>query len=171
MIEGKKIARRTTYIPINPRKYSGSYPITLKSSWEENFARVYCDLNPAVIDWAYEIWRIPYRDPVTGRQTIYIPDFLMSFQSNGQIKTALVEIKPLHETLYEHTRNAKDAAQVARNLAKWEAAISWCQRRGNIEFVVLTEAEMFPGGQNITAPKRKKCRATITKRRIKNCQR
>ncbi len=114
----------------------------------------------------YEPWRIPYRDPVTGRQTIYIPDFLMSFQSpGGQIKTALIEIKPLHEALREHARNVKDAMQVDRNLAKWEAAIGWCQRRGNVEFVVLTEAEMFAGGENIKPPKRRRC--APTKRRIK----
>ena len=151
---------------MNPNKYDGSYPITLKSSWEENFARVYCDMNAACISWAYEPWRIPYRDPVTGRQTIYIPDFLMSFQSpGGQIKTALIEIKPLHEALREHARNVKDAMQVDRNLAKWEAAIGWCQRRGNVEFVVLTEAEMFAGGDNIKPPKKR--RRAPTKRRIK----
>ena len=157
------MARRTQYKPINPNKYSGSYPITLKSSWEETFARLYCDLNASVIDWSYEPWRIPYRDPITGRQTIYIPDFLMSFQAHGKIKTALVEIKPLHESLHEHARNAKDARQIDRNLAKWEAAISWCQRRGDVEFVVLTEAELFAGGQNIQ-PKRRRITA---KRRTK----
>lgn len=141
------MARRQKYIPINPLKYDGSYPITLKSSWEEQFARVYCDLNQSCLSWQYEPWRIPYRDPISGRQTIYIPDFLMSFQGHGgQVKTALIEIKPLHEALQEHARNKKDSLQIARNLAKWEAAIGWCSRRNGVEFVVLTEAELFPGG-------------------------
>ena len=36
-----------------------------------------------------------------------------------------------------------------RNLAKWEAAIAWCSRRNNVEFVVPAEAELFSGGDNI----------------------
>lgn len=149
------MAKRRNYQPINPNKYSGSYPIVLKSSWEENFAQVYCDLNTSCLEWAYEPWRIPYRDPITGRQTIYIPDFLMAIQTASRShKTVLVEIKPLHETLQEHARNRKDAIVIARNLAKWEAARAWCSRRNNVEFVVLTEAELFPGGQNIKPRKR-----------------
>lgn len=149
------MAKRRIYKPINESKYSGRQPIVLKSSWEETFARVYCDMNPACIDWSYEPWRIPYHDPVRNRQTIYIPDFLMSFRGpNGTIRTALVEIKPIHETLQEHARNAKDAANIARNMAKWEAARAWCERRGKVSFVILTDRELFPGGQNIKPRKR-----------------
>jgi hypothetical protein len=149
------VAKKRYYVPINPEKYSGHSPIVLKSSWEENFARVYCDLNTACLDWSYEPWRIPYHDPITGRQTIYIPDFLMSFKGNsGRVRTALIEIKPLHETLQEHARNARDSANIARNLAKWEAARAWCERRATVDFVVLTEAELFAGGQNIKPSKR-----------------
>jgi hypothetical protein len=149
------VAKRKIYEPINPAKYSGRQPIILKSSWEESFARIYCDLNPACLDWSYEPWRIPYRDPVACRQTIYIPDFLMSFTgNNGTIRTALVEIKPAHEALQEHARNLKDSANIARNLAKWTAARAWCERRGNVSFVVLTEKELFPGGENIKPRKR-----------------
>jgi hypothetical protein len=144
------MAKRRHYTPINEAKYSGRHPIVLKSSWEENFAAVYCDNNPSCIDWSYEPWRIPYRDPVSKRQTIYIPDFLISFKgNNGQIRTALVEIKPVHEALHEHARNRRDMQSIARNLAKWAAAKAWCERRGNVDFVVLTEKELFAGGQNI----------------------
>jgi TnsA endonuclease N terminal len=149
------MAKREHYIPINEAKYSGRRPIVLKSSWERVFASVYCDNNPACLDWAYEPWKIPYRDPVRNRQSIYIPDFLMSFKgNNGTIRTALVEIKPSHQALQEHARNIKDAADVARNIAKWEAARAWCERRGKVDFVVLTERELFAGGQNIKARKR-----------------
>ncbi len=144
------MAKRTRYTPVNESKYSGRYPIVLKSSWEGTFASVYCDNNPSCLDWSYEPWRIPYRDPISGRQTVYIPDFLMSFKgNNGQIRNALVEIKPAHQALQEYARNRRDAANVARNLAKWEAARAWCERRGNVSFVVLTERELFVGGQNI----------------------
>jgi|ERR1700733_1999493 len=161
------MARRRDYIPINPTKYSGSYPITLKSSWEEEFARIHCDLNPLCLEWAYEAIKIPYNDPTAdpvrypkGKQTIYVPDFLMSFQgNNGRIRTALVEIKPLHETLLEHARNDKDRMAIMKNYAKWEVAIGWCRRRNGVEFVILTEAQLF--GEE------EKPKKAPTKRRIK----
>lgn len=160
------MAKRRHYTPINQDKYNGRMPIVLKSNWEEHFARVYCDLNPACIEWAYEPLKIPYRDPITDRQTVYLPDFLMSIRSNtGRIKTVLVEVKPLHEWYQNHARNMKDSAIIARNMAKKEAAEAWCARRSNVEFVVLTEAELFPGGQNIK-PRKHPVRA-FGKRRVK----
>ncbi len=161
------MAKRRHYSPINEGKYSGRYPIVLKSSWEETFASVYCDNNPSCLDWSYEPWRIPYRDPVSGRQTIYIPDFLLSFRgNNGEIRTALVEIKPVHQALQEHARNLKDSADIARNLAKWAVAKAWCERRGGkVNFVVLTERELFAGGQNIR-PRARQVRA-YAQRRVK----
>jgi hypothetical protein len=149
------MAKRRYYEPINRSKYTGSYPIVLKSSWEENFARHYCDLNESCIEWAYEPLKIPYRDPLSGRQTIYIPDFLIAFRSpGGRIKSALIEIKPLHESLQEHARSRKDAISIAKNIAKWEAAIGWCTRRGSVEFHVLTEKQLFGGGEHYKPRKR-----------------
>lgn len=145
------MAKKRIYYPINLNKYSGQYPIVLKSSWEEDFARKFCDLNDSCLEWAYEPWRIPYFDPTPtekhphGHQTIYIPDFLISFMTNeNRIRTALIEIKPRHEALSEYARNAADQVSVNRNFAKWQAAIAWCERRSNVEFVILTEAELFP---------------------------
>lgn len=158
------MAKRREYIPINPGKYNGRTPIILKSSWEEHFAQVYCDLNEACVEWAYEPVRIPYRDPVTGKQTIYIPDFLMAVRTNtGRIITSLCEIKPLHEALQEHARNRKDAMVVARNIAKWEVARAWCRRRSNVQFLVLTEAHLFPGGEHIK-PRKRPIRPYVTRR-------
>jgi hypothetical protein len=160
------MAKRSHYTPVNAEKYTGRYPIVLKSSWEEHFARIYCDLNTSCLEWAYEPWKIPYHDPINDRQTIYIPDFLMSIRSNaGRVKTVLVEIKPLHEWYQSHARNMKDSAVIARNMAKQEAAIGWCARRTNVEFCVLTEADLFPGGQNIK-PRKNPVRG-YAKRRIK----
>ena len=86
----------------------------------------------------------------------------MAFRGrDGSVKTALIEIKPLHETLQEHARNRKDAMVMTKNFAKWEAARAWCARRNNVEFVILTEAELF--GENIK-PRR---RSTYRPRRVK----
>ena len=149
------MAKRRIYTPLNPEKYNGKQPIVLKSSWEEHFAQVYCDLNPDCVEWAYEPVRIPYKDPLSGRQTVYIPDFLLAMRSaSGRITTTLCEIKPLHETVLEHARNRKDAATIAKNEAKWEVARAWCGRRNNVQFLVLTEKQLFPGGEYIKPRKR-----------------
>lgn len=163
------MARRRIYTPINETKYSGTYPIVLKSSWEELFASMYCDMNQTCLEWAYEPWRIPYCDPTAdpvrypeGKQTIYIPDFLITFLTpEGRIRTSLVEIKPLKEALREHARDERDLLAHVKNLAKWEAAMAWCKRRGDVEFVVLTEAEL-----PINTPVKKPRKRTY-KRRVK----
>jgi hypothetical protein len=72
-----------------------------------------------------------------------------------------VEIKPAHEAIYERTRDTKDLIQHVRNMAKWQAAEFWCQRRGDVEFAVLTEADI-PFDVQSEKPKRK-----YGKRRIK----
>ena len=41
-----------------------------------------CDENEAIQQWASESIKIPYRDPLTGKPTIYVPDFLVVFVDN-----------------------------------------------------------------------------------------
>lgn len=133
---------KVNYRPKHPEKYKGSYPIVSRSSWETSFMD-FCDLNQNVLEWASEPLKIPYSDPITGTQKVYIPDFLLLVNdSRGFQRTLLIEIKPEHEALKEKARSAADEALIARNQAKWAAAAYWCQRRG-IQFQVITEADMF----------------------------
>lgn len=163
------MAKRRYYTPFNQTKYNGSYPIVLKSNWEEMFASIACDMNPACLEWAYEPFKIPYRDPTAdpfkypeGRQTVYVPDFLITFiTTEGRIRTSLIEIKPLKEAKMSESKDDKDVVQNVRNQAKWEAALKFCARRGNVEFVVLTEADI-PFDVQPSKPKR-----NYGKRRIK----
>jgi len=136
------------YTPINPDKYRGSdSEIILKSSWELEFAKS-CDLFPSVLGWAYEATRIPYHDPLSGRQKVYIPDFFVEVaQKGGYSKHFVFEIKPMHEQLDQHARNSKDAALIARNKAKWMAASKWADRH-SAEFVVLNEKDIFSFHEN-----------------------
>lgn len=145
-------ARQSVYEPVYKEKYVGQYPITARRNWERDFM-VFCDMNDDVLEWASEPvidgrMGLPYRCPLTGRQTIYIPDFLVTIRdAKGHIHKKLVEIKPLHEAVLEYTRNDKDRDTLTKNLAKWEAARQWCERRG-IEFVVMTEQQLFSGHEN-----------------------
>jgi len=142
-------AARTEFTPKNPAKYKGEYPIYMRSRWEIGFA-INLDLSPSVLQWASEPVQIPYRDPVTGDQKVYVPDFLVQAvktkvkggRKAQVIETMLVEIKPKHEAFISEARNQKDAALVARNTAKWAAARGWCRRRG-VKFIILTETDLF----------------------------
>lgn len=127
-------------------------PIYCRSRWEMVFVE-FCDTNQDILEWASEPWEIPYRNPTTGEQTVYVPDFLVAVRgATGKITKMLIEIKPQHEALIEQVRNKKDAAAYMANQAKWKAAAWFCQRRG-IKFKIMTEAELF--GSQPTAPKKR----------------
>jgi Straboviridae/Kyanoviridae head completion nuclease len=133
--------------PQYPQKYNGEYPIIYRSSWELEFMR-YCDVHPGVLEWASEPIKIPYKNPLKGSQTVYIPDFLVTYMSSGGgTSTKLIEIKPLHEASAAHARSSVDVAIRAKNEAKWGAATQWAARRG-IDFIVLTEAELYSNHAN-----------------------
>lgn len=139
----KRKFRTYEFQPLNPEKYTGgTVPVILKSSWELEFAQ-HCDLLPSVISWGYEMVEIPYRDPITGRQKIYIPDFFVKIaQKDGYTQDHVFEIKPMHEQLQEHARNQADSALVARNAAKWGAATAWADRHSAV-FSVLNEKDIY----------------------------
>lgn len=140
------------FVPQNPQKYTGTYPIISRRRWEWDFM-VMCDQNERVLEWASEMVQIPYHDPLTGRQKVYVPDFLVTYidRDSKDRRTKLVEVKPMHEQLVEFARNAQDAAIQARNRAKWGAAIQWCRHRG-ITFEVMNERQMFKGA-NLMKPR------------------
>ena len=115
---------------------------TYRSSWEFAFMN-FCDNNPAVVNWASESVKIPYFNPVSGKQTIYVPDFLIVYiDANMRQHTELVEIKPLTEMTMETAKSYRDKLMVAINMAKWAAADAWC-KANNIRFRVVTEYDIF----------------------------
>lgn len=126
----------------NPEKYIGKKTPTYRSSWEFTFCS-FCDNNPAVVNWASEAIQIPYYNPVSGKNTIYVPDFLVVYVDKNQRKhTELVEIKPSKEVTMESAKSYRDKLMVAINMAKWAAADSWA-RANNIRFRVVTEYDIF----------------------------
>lgn len=126
----------------NPEKYIGKKKPYYRSSWEFTFMN-FCDNNPAVINWASEAINIPYYNPVSGKQTIYVPDFLVVYQDkNARKHTELIEIKPSKEATMESAKSYRDKLMVAINMAKWAAADSWC-KANNIRFRVVTEFDIF----------------------------
>lgn len=131
----------------NPEKYVGNKTPTYRSSWEFVFMQ-FCDNNPNVINWASEAVRINYRNPLTGKNTIYVPDFLITYSdANGSQRAELVEIKPKKETTLEGAKNIRDQASAILNMAKWEAARAWCRANG-LTFRVVTEDMIFHQGNS-----------------------
>lgn len=135
------------FTPSNPQKYVGKGLPTYRSGWEFTFMQ-FCDKNDHVLQWASEPVRIPYRNPITGKNTNYVPDFLLVYQNKyGKQIAELVEIKPKKQSIIESKiTNAKDRAVVAVNHAKWGAAIAWCKQSG-LTFRVITEDDLFYNGK------------------------
>ena len=129
-----------------PDKYIGKRTPLARSSWEFVFMRM-LDEHPGVEKWASESIQIPYRDPLTGRQTIYVPDFFIMYLDKTQKKHAeLVEVKPRSQTLREAVgKSAYNQQEYIKNLAKWEAATAWCKQQG-IKFRVVNEDDIFHNG-------------------------
>jgi len=130
------------FYPKNPKKYIGKGTIRLRSSWEFAFAN-FCDNNENVLEWSSESIRIPYRNPLTGKSTTYVPDFLIRYRDkNSKIVVELIEVKPYKQSVVEGKMNANLRATVAINRAKWKMAAAWCKKQG-IKFRVVTENEIY----------------------------
>lgn len=127
----------------NPQKYVGLKTPTFRSSWEWVVMNFF-DTSPSVLQWSSESVKIPYRHPFTGKQTIYVPDFLVFYQDkNGNKRAELVEVKPSNQASLAEAGNSRGAKEtVAVNLVKWAAARAWCAKQ-NITFRVITEKEIF----------------------------
>lgn len=130
----------------NPDKYIGKGEPTYRSSWEFAFMQ-FCDNNPAVVQWASEAIHVNYRNPFTGKNTIYVPDFLIIYMDkNGKRHGEVVEIKPSKETTMEAAKSQRDKAAVALNMFKWEAARKFCAAQG-LRFRIVNEQDIFHGAK------------------------
>jgi len=127
----------------NPGKYIGKHQPTYRSGWELTFM-TFCDNNKSVIAWASESMAIPYKNPLTGKPSMYVPDFFVMYEDkNGVQKAEVVEIKPKKQSLIEsRVASAKDRIVVAINHAKWTAATAYCKQQG-LTFRVITEDDLF----------------------------
>jgi hypothetical protein len=130
----------------NPSKYVGTRTPLARSSWEFVFMRM-LDEHQGVEKWASESIQIPYRDPLTGKYTIYVPDFFITYvDKNGAKHAEVVEVKPASQTLLENVgKSVYNQQQYVKNMAKWEAATKWCKQQG-IKFRVVNEEHIFHQG-------------------------
>ena len=135
------------FVPNNPSKYKGNVAnIIYRSGYELKFMN-WCDKNPDVLEWGSEEVIIPYRSPLDNRIHRYFVDFYVKVISNNKIKRYLVEVKPYRFTQEPKRPKRKtkrfinEVMQWGVNLAKWEAAKSFCDAR-EWEFKLITEKEL-----------------------------
>jgi hypothetical protein len=131
----------------NAKKYIGNKDPIYRSSWEFTFMN-FCDSHPNIINWASESIKIPYKNPLTGKNTIYVPDFFIVYvDRTGKQKSELIEVKPASQTLREKVGRSKyNQASYILNQAKWQAAAKWC-KQNRIHFRIVTENDMFHKGK------------------------
>lgn len=130
------------YHPKNIKKYAGTKPIFFRSAWEVKVMEFF-DNNSSIVSWASEPFRIPYQNPFTGKYTVYVPDFIVTYvnSKNEQI-TEIIEVKPAKEAILEKAKSQKSKAAFALNTYKWAAAKEFAAKN-NINFRVMTENEIF----------------------------
>jgi hypothetical protein len=137
---------QSRFIMKNPEKYAGNKVPLARSSWEFVFMKM-LDEHSSVLNWASESIQIPYRDPFTGKYTIYVPDFFINYSDkDGKSHAELIEVKPASQTIKEKVGKSQyNQQQYVKNMAKWEAANAWCRQKG-IKFRVVNEGEIFHQG-------------------------
>jgi hypothetical protein len=136
------IVPQEKYFPKNPEKFLGTC-VYCRSSYEKKFA-MFCDLHTEVTQWSNESIAIKYFDPVKKKMRKYYPDFVIKLNN----ETWVVEIKPYAQTQQPRTtakkkRHAmlKENLIYSQNLAKWSAAIAYCDKLG-IKFKIITERSL-----------------------------
>ena len=137
--------RQGLYEVRNGDKYVGNGKPRFRSGWEFTFM-MFLDSHPNVINWASEAVSIPYRHPLTGKMSTYVPDFVVTYKGpNGTTVGELIEIKPKKQSLVESKASANDRAIVAINYSKWDAATKWARQQG-LKFRVINEDQIYHQG-------------------------
>lgn len=144
----KNVGTNNQYIPRNPKKYVGKYPIVIRSEWERDFAR-WLDMNPFILEWKSEPVGISYFDPVRNKDRRYYPDFSIVTRDKNKLNSFLIEIKPHKEVVppkygkgdSKKTKHYKQATYFT-NQAKFKAARLYCKKIGTT-FKIITEKELF----------------------------
>ena len=137
---------RGKFSPKNQGKYVGLKSPTYRSSWEHAFMRL-CDEHPNVYQWASESIKIPYRNPFTGKYTVYVPDFFIVYvDKNGRKHAEIIEVKPAAQSSMEKAGKSRGKQmQVVVNTAKWEAANAYA-KQNRVTFRVVSEEQLFHNG-------------------------
>lgn len=140
------------YKPKNHQKYKGDPTNIVYRSLLERRFMVYCDDNPAILEWSSEEVVVPYISPVDNRYHRYFVDFWIKYKDrHGNIKASLIEIKPEIQTQPPKRKDTPKGKPTRRfinevmtwgvNQAKWKAATKYSEDR-NWEFKIITDKDL-----------------------------
>lgn len=139
---------RGKYSPINPHKYIGDYNnIIYRSLWERKFM-IFCDRSDNILKWSSEEIAIPYYFHIDKKMHKYYVDFIIQVkEKDNQVKTYLVEIKPLAQTSKPIRKKTtkkylREILEWEKNKSKWKSAIQYAKEK-NWEFKIITEKDLF----------------------------
>ena len=126
----------------HPEKYIGKSKPKYRSSWEQRVMLMF-DTNKSITHWASEAIAIPYKNPLTGKMSQYVPDFFVVYTNKyGKTKAEVIEVKPRSQTSLTEAKSKHDKLHAIVNQAKFHAAAIYCKRNGYI-FRVITEQDIF----------------------------
>lgn len=130
------------FVPKNPYKYIGNHHPTWRSSWELR-VMMFLDESKHITHWASESISIPYRNPLTGKPSMYIPDFFVVYENKFHlIKAEIIEVKPKSQTALTEAKSRHDQIHAIVNQAKFAAAMGYCKQHG-YGFRVISEDSIF----------------------------
>jgi hypothetical protein len=142
---GKKNRNFTQGIfnPKNPKKYKGTFPIIYRSSLELASFR-FLDNSSNVLSWGSESVVVSYQSPKDGKLHRYFVDLVAEIKmKDNSIKKVLIEVKPEKQTKPPTVSNRKKQKTIiyenhnyAINLAKWDAAKKWAEKKGYLFFIL-----------------------------------
>ena len=135
------MAYKGKYLPKNLSKYIGDPTKIIYRSLLERRVMVWLDKTPQVKEWQSELVVIKYVSPIDNKVHRYYVDFSMRYINNkGELKSALIEVKPEKQTKAPRLSNTKTGKQTRRyikeqytwkvNEAKWTYARQWCLSNG-----------------------------------------
>ena len=109
---------------------------------------IFCDTSENILKWSSEEIAIPYYFHIDKKMHKYFVDFVIQVkEQNNAIKTYLVEIKPLAQTMRPVKRKTtkkylREILEWEKNKSKWQSAIQYAKEK-NWEFKILTEKDLF----------------------------
>ena len=108
------------------------------------------DKDVNVLTWQSEEMIVPYISPVDNKPHRYFPDVVATVkQTDGNVKTVMIEIKPLSQITRPVVPKDKRPTKAlinkiktfAVNEAKFKAAQTLCENKG-WQFIVMTEKDL-----------------------------
>lgn len=137
----------------NPQRYTGTRPISARSSWELKYILKFLDIHPSVLTWGSETIIVRYLSPIDNKMHRYFVDFNFKIKTKtGDVMEIWAEIKPFKECNPPNTNGKKKTKNLLYevktyyvNSAKWETTrriVEEKKKMGHkLEFLVISEKD------------------------------